>query len=252
MKTRDKSPLDYPHKVLESTRQYVTELLEENGSLRGQLSSYEDEQYRLRQQIQELRMKVDSRQNEQKRLVDEKRKIESESQEQAVRFADIEKQNGDLANLYVASYQLHGTVDREEVLQAIKEIVINLIGSEEFGIYEQKHEEISLVDSFGARAGDTPIREILERGLDRSLEGAEVLASDGSEPEGAPLVCIPLRLGTSVVGAIVIFELLAHKAGLEHIDFELFDLLAAHAAPALYLAELHAGRQEEVAELTTH
>ena len=39
------------------------------------------------------------------------------------RFNEIEKQNSDLANLYVASYQLHGTVHRDEVLQAVKEIV---------------------------------------------------------------------------------------------------------------------------------
>jgi hypothetical protein len=252
MKTPDKSPLDYPHQVLESTRQYVAKLLDENGSLRRQLASFEDEQYRLRQQIQELRMQADSRQVEQQRLTTEKQRIESESQEQAERFADIEKQNGDLANLYVASYQLHGTVDRNEVLQAIKEIVINLIGSEEFGIYEQEHDEISLIDGFGNRAGETPIREILERGLDRSLEGSAVLVAVGSEPEEAPLVCVPLRLGSSVVGAIVIFELLAHKAGLEHIDFELFDLLAAHAAPALYLAELHAGRQLEDTEVSSN
>ena len=49
---------------------------------------------------------------------------------------EIEQQSSNLANLYVASYRLHGSVERSEVLQVIQEIIINLIGSEELGIYE--------------------------------------------------------------------------------------------------------------------
>src|ERR1051326_6404126 len=47
------------------------------------------------------------------------------------RYIDVEQQNTNLANLYVATYQLHGTLDRDRVLAAIKEVIINLIGSEE-------------------------------------------------------------------------------------------------------------------------
>ena len=243
MKTPDRDPIDYPHKVLESTRLYVEELLQEISGLRREIATFEDDNFRLQQQVRELRMRMDSQRTEQRRTEDEKHQILNESEEQAARFAEIEKQNSDLANLYVASYQLHGTVDREEVLQAIREIVINLIGSEEFGLYELEGDRLSLVTSFGARAESTSQDEVRALGLERSLETGEVLVADG-DSDGTLLASIPLRLGDRVVGGIAIFELLGHKPGLEHIDYELFDLLAAHAAPALYLAELHAGRGE--------
>ena len=46
--------------------------------------------------------------------------------------------------------------------------------------------------------------------------------------------CIPLVLDGKVTGAIAIFRLLPQKAGIEDVDRELFDLLATHAATALY------------------
>jgi GAF domain-containing protein len=52
--------------------------------------------------------------------------------------------------------------------------------------------------------------------------------------------CIPLRLDGVVTGAIVVYRLLPHKPGLEEIDFELFDLLALHAATALRFTQLAA------------
>jgi GAF domain-containing protein len=42
-----------------------------------------------------------------------------------------------------------------------------------------------------------------------------------------------------VTGAIAIFRLLPQKVGLEEVDRELFELLATHAATALYCTQLH-------------
>ena len=47
-------------------------------------------------------------------------------------YVEIEEENNNLANLYVASYQLHSTLDSSEVLKVVLEIVINLIGAEIF------------------------------------------------------------------------------------------------------------------------
>src|SRR6476646_9594599 len=68
------------------------------------------------------------------------------------RYVDVEQQNTNLANLYVATYQLHGTLDRDRVLGAIKEVIINLIGSEELAIWEVTGENLTLLDSFGIDA----------------------------------------------------------------------------------------------------
>ena len=46
--------------------------------------------------------------------------------------------------------------------------------------------------------------------------------------------CVPLKIGSMVVGAIVVFRLLSHKPALERVDHELFELLAVHASTALY------------------
>jgi hypothetical protein len=49
-----------------------------------------------------------------------------------------------------------------------------------------------------------------------------------------------LTLDGRVTGAIAIFKLLPQKAGIEDLDREIFELLATHAATALYCTGLHA------------
>src|SRR5262249_6837079 len=61
-------------------------------------------------------------------------RTEAENREFAERQVEMEQQGSNLANLYVASHQLHSTLDFKEVLQIVQEIVINFIGSECFAI----------------------------------------------------------------------------------------------------------------------
>jgi len=64
----------------------------------------------------------------QSRLAD----VESDRLELSARLADYEHQVGRLMNLYVATYQLHATLDPAEVQSTIAEIAINLLGAERF------------------------------------------------------------------------------------------------------------------------
>jgi len=57
---------------------------------------------------------------------------ESDVKELASRLVDSEHQGGRLMNLYVATYQLHATLDPAEVQATIAEIAINLLGAEQF------------------------------------------------------------------------------------------------------------------------
>ena len=50
--------------------------------------------------------------------------------------------------------------------------------------------------------------------------------------------CIPLHFDGRLLGVVAIFRLLPQKTGLVALDHELFDLLATHAARALYCTEL--------------
>jgi transcriptional regulator with GAF, ATPase, and Fis domain len=78
------------------------------------------------------------------------------------------------------------------------------------------------------------------------LAGKENAAGATAE-ESSLTACIPLKLDDEVIGAIAIFQLLQHKSALEDLDYEMFDLLATHAATALYCTALHARlRSQEV------
>src|SRR5688572_21577460 len=48
---------------------------------------------------------------------------------------ELERENGDLASLYVAQTQLHASLDAAEVVRVIMEIALNFIGAQRFGIY---------------------------------------------------------------------------------------------------------------------
>lgn len=162
---------------------------------------------------------------------------ETEAEQLREQHQNFEEQNSNLANLYVASHQLHTSVDRATVLTTIQEIVINLIGSEQLVIYE--------------RGGDAVFRPAASFGLvEESL--AEVTGEYAIEKLGEghvftdpadqqPLTaCVPLQVGDRVEGAILVFRLLEHKPSLEQVDHELFELLSVHASTALHCASLHA------------
>jgi nitrate/nitrite-specific signal transduction histidine kinase len=178
--------------------------------------------------------------------------VEAANQSSSRQYFEVEQQNNNLANLYVASFQLHSTLDRGEVLSAIQEIVINLIGSEELAIYEMDDDgrELKLVGSFGidpAAYATVPVGAGTLGIIGRTAVSGEIyLAAKGVDPsrtarETNLTACVPLKLGDQVRGVLAIFRLLPQKSGLEAIDYELFNLLAAHAATALYLTHLHAG-----------
>ncbi|HEY2324350.1 MAG TPA: GAF domain-containing protein [Thermoanaerobaculia bacterium] len=157
------------------------------------------------------------------------------------RYVDVEQQNTNLANLYVATYQLHGTLDRDRVLAAIKEVIINLIGSEELGIWEITGDKLTLLDSFGidtqewervALDGDGGLIGLVAETGQRYVAGEADIIGGGAQQ--ALTACIPLKLDDTVIGVIGIFRLLPQKEGFEPIDLELFELLGSHAATALY------------------
>jgi predicted nuclease with TOPRIM domain len=83
----------------------------------------------------ELLTKIESLEQEYRSVRERLRQVEEENQQFAGRYLEIEEENNNLANLYVASYQLHSTLDLEEVLKIIIEIVINLVGAEVFAVY---------------------------------------------------------------------------------------------------------------------
>src|SRR5262249_23531089 len=155
-------------------------------------------------------------------------------------YMEVEIQNNNLANLYVASYRLHGSVERKEVISAIREIIINLIGCEEFGIFEigGASPDLKLISAMGIDAYDHKLLSRDSAVIRGAMEARESfvarLPNGEGKIEGLPPVtaCIPLVLNEDVIGAIVLFRLLPQKAGLLDSDHELFNLLGTQAATA--------------------
>jgi GAF domain-containing protein len=179
-------------------------------------------------------------------LETEKRALEEEFREMSRRFVDLERQNTHLASLFVASYQLLSSADRDDVLTAIQEIVTNLVGSEEVAIYEcdRSAGELVLAASRGLDADRLRRVPIGSGVIGRvAATGNSYLApEDGTPSEECPdlTACIALRAADQVVGVVAIFRLLPQKSGFTRVDEELFDLLSTQAAGALTTSHLRA------------
>jgi len=233
--------------LLADKARLVGELVQANEALRTLAASLETETRRLQDHAVALRADRERFETELARLQSQLDGVKDESERYSARYAEVEQQNSNLANLYVASYRLHGTLSRKEVLDTIQEIVANLIGSEEAALFEldPAAHTLKLAASFGA-GPDTRRSIPLGDGLiGRAAAAGEIYVADPdaapSEAEGERnlTACIPLVLDGRVSGAIVIYRLLPQKAGVEDVDRELFDLLATHAATALYCTKLH-------------
>lgn len=235
----------YVGRATEDTQRLLREVVLENEKLQLLIDSAERENERLQRDVASLNGELERERREHDALRRQLSEVESESRGYARQFAEIEERNMNLANLYVSSYQLHGTLDRGAVLDSIREILINLIGCEELAVFELSEDESSLelVTSFGIDEEQYRRLDLGGHVIGRlvSTGGTYIGGTAAQERDAAEVtVCLPLKLDGRVTGAIVLFSLLPHKPGLRELDFELFDLLGTHAATALYCTSLHA------------
>jgi len=229
-------------------RAFTEELMGENERLRYRIVQLEKEAMDLSATLmREMeRLRLDNNQMAQKLEFFERRfqQIEAENQDFAQRYLEVEIQNESLANLYVASYSLHSTLDPAEVVQCIKEILINMVGSEEFGLYVVDEETSELV--LAGWEGEIVMSMDRDRvSFGDGLEGmvalrGEPFFTDETGEEGEVCACIPLKIKERVVGVIAIYKLLPHKGNLTILDYKLLELLAGHAATALVSSKLYA------------
>lgn len=147
------------------------------------------------------------------------------------------------ATLCIIANQLHTTLNRFDVLQTMNEILLNLVGVQRFGIYEFVSADVlALVEGLGLD---------FERHRSIRLTGTAIGAAAssstsyyrGAREAGEVLALIPMRVGRELVGAIVLHELLAHKASLDAADQQLLEFVGLHGGAALYLATLHGRRR---------
>ncbi len=228
--------------------EFTKDLLKENESLRYKIAHleqliersgdeartkiYEDRIALLEQEIHALKERYN--------------KVEEENKDFASKYLEVEEENNNLANLYVASYQLHSTLDFSEVLRIVLEIVINLIGAEKFAVLlidDKTHELVPVaregLDMESAptvKFGDGLIGTVAKEG--QSYFADDMSVNPAFDPM-KPIVCIPLKIKEHVIGVIAIYTVLIQKEDFSTMDYELFNLLAGHAATAIFASKLY-------------
>ncbi|HEX9187244.1 MAG TPA: GAF domain-containing protein [Vicinamibacteria bacterium] len=233
--------------IVAKAKEFTEDLLKENERLRFKIASLEaaggaqaaDERVQaLQKRVRELEEKVAE-------IEARFRKVEEENKEFADRYIEIEEQNNNLANLYVASYQLHSTLDFKEVVRIVQEIVINLIGAEVFHVLmvSEKTGHLEVEASEGQVPGRTTI-PLGDGAIGKAAQAGEnyfveQVARKEPSPFEEPIAVIPLKIKESTIGVISINKLLVQKTQFTSMDYELFTLLAGHAATAVFSAKLY-------------
>jgi len=237
----------YVREVTERTRSYLLELQQENERLRGVLAVTEAECARIGGEVAELRHRLESQPRSIVGIAAEHvTRLEDENRRHIERYVLLEQKNAHLASLYVASYRLHETLSRLEVLAIIQEIVVNLIGCEQHAIYELAGDGRSLrrLASMGVDPASCEVLALGDDAPSRAIACGEIWVAPGA-PVAVPshprplTACVPLMLAGSATGAVVLYALLPQKPGVEDVDRELFELLSVHAGMALHATKLH-------------
>jgi transcriptional regulator with GAF, ATPase, and Fis domain len=236
--------------IFKKGEEFTKNLLKENERLRFRVAQLEEELAKAgdegRKKLYEERIRA--LEQEIGSLLERYKQVEDENKDFASRYLEVEAENNNLANLYVASYQLHSTLDFNEVLRIVLEIVINLIGAEKFAIHlmDEKANELLPVATEGIPLNDIPKTKIGEGIIGKVAKEAESyfiedLGARGSSPSDPlhPVVCIPLKIKEHVIGVISIYSLFIQKTAFTNIDYELFNLLAGHAATAIFSSRLY-------------
>src|SRR5688572_30699171 len=242
--------------IFNKGKEFTEELIRENQRLRYRVASLETESV-APEEVSRLREQISHLTEENRRIQQRFREVEEENKDFASRYIEIEEQNNNLASLYVASYQLHSTLDFREVIQIVQEIVINLIGAESFAILllDEKTNELKAIASEGqdlmpgleqisARLGEGVLGTVAKTGesyyINHDVEGGGRITLD------KPLAAVPLKIKEHVIGLIVIYKLLQQKDAFSAVDYELFSLLAAHAATAIFSSKLYSQSERKL------
>ena len=181
---------------------------------------------------------------------------QADIRELSTRLVDSEHQVQRLMNLYVATYQLHGSLEPSTVTRAIADVVINLLGAACFAIVLRRDSEpgegyeVAVLEGSDVRASQL-FGSGSYLGGDEEIDAT--LADRGPLPErridSKALAVVPLRVEDRCVGVLVVYKLLQQKPKLGPDDREMLDLLSAHAASALLAARLFSEQDRRLRSL---
>ncbi len=234
--------------VLKKGMEYTEELIHENRELRAELDAMQTQVAELRSQlasddaIRDFVKTIEKLEAERRALVHRHTVLEETERAHANRQQEIEQEINDLANLYIANFQLHASFSLRRVVRHLCDMVGQLIGAEAFVIYLVQGNEVVPIASehvppeslstFALGAG--PVGEACLTGIRRVRE-----TELSTERADDPVAVIPLMADGRPVGAAEIVRMLEQKQSWASVDHELFELLAAQAGTALIAAALY-------------
>lgn len=228
-------------------REHTLELETQNEQLRAQLAADDA--------VARLLAKVENLEEERRDLMRRTEQAERQQDLFDERFGEVENEFSSLANMFVASNQLHASLTPRGVVRRIKEILAQLVGAEVYAMYMIGPEAEQLVPIASEGISGDRLRPLPLSGRVGDAVRSGVAAIDEDRDANrvdfeSPVVVVPLVVDDTKVGAIVIYATLEQKARFSHTDFELFKLLGQHAAAALVGAALfeQAGRKIPGAE----
>ncbi len=236
--TGDQKLQDDVRELFRRSRELTVELLRDNEQLRVQNLLLEKQKIEAEQRLDNSRLGKENEQLRSELELLNKRlgEMEGKTNKFRRRYEDIEQYNMALSNVYIASTQLHSTLDFTEVVKTAGEILWNLVAAPAFAIFllEEKTGDLMLVGGEGidGRFPDNRLHKPSGMIADALAEGVSLFIDGASS--GDPLACVPLRIETrGTVGLITVYEVEEHKGGLSDLDKELFDLLANQTATAM-------------------
>jgi hypothetical protein len=146
--------------------------------------------------------------------------------------------------LEAAQKRLRESVDQADAIEAIREIVTNLLGCEEIGLFtvSDGNEQGSsrLLWSFGIdpkchQTLDAFGQSELRRVLQGELHIARVAHDGHGNHENRPLrAFVPICLHGRTVAVLVMLKLLPQKLGFDEADIKLVNLLSSEAGQSLF------------------
>jgi len=146
---------------------------------------------------------------------------------------------GEDPRLKAAQKRLRESVSEADALEAIREIVTNLLGCEEIGLFKLEQGRSGLHWSFGIDANrHGTLDAFQESDLERVLQGElhVVQASgEGRQREKGPIrVFVPIRFDGRTAAVLVMLKLLPQKIDFDEADLRLVKLLSNEAGRALF------------------
>jgi hypothetical protein len=142
--------------------------------------------------------------------------------------------------LGAARKRLAESHDEEDAIEGLREIVGNLLGSEEVGLFKADDgtANFQVCWSFGIDLENYDLRAAMgDAGSRRVMDGechVNFVARDHSHSKAMAQAFVPIRVANQTIGILAILRLLPQKHAFDAFDMELFELLSNEAGKPLF------------------